>query len=92
MNLTYLEYAANGFYLLAVGLAARNNIHNWPFGIIGCALFAALFYQVNLYAEVALMLFFIAKKFLNSVPFYQDKNFGWVVSSEIMIKADTKFL
>lgn len=68
MNLTYLEYAANGFYLLAVGLAARNNIHNWPFGIIGCALFAALFYQVNLYAEVALMLFFIAT---NVVGWYQ---------------------
>lgn len=68
MDLTYLEYAANGFYLLAVFLAARNSIHNWSFGIVGCALFAALFYQVNLYAEVALMLFFIAT---NIVGWYQ---------------------
>lgn len=60
MNPTYLEYAANGFYLLAVFLAARNSIHTWWLGIIGCALFAVLFYQVKLYAEVLLMVFFIA--------------------------------
>lgn len=59
MNLTYLEYGANAFYLLAVFLAARNHIANWLFGVLGCVLFAILFYQVKLYAEVLLMLFFI---------------------------------
>ena len=59
-----LEYAANGFYLLAVFLAARNSIHTWWLGVIGCALFAVLFYQVKLYAEVVLMLFFIATNFI----------------------------
>lgn len=68
MNLTYLEYAANAFYLLAVFLAARNSIHTWWLGIIGCALFAVLFYQVKLYAEVLLMLFFIAT---NGIGWYQ---------------------
>lgn len=68
MNPSYLEYAANGFYLLAVFLAARNNIHTWWLGIIGCALFALLFYQVQLYAEVMLMLFFIAT---NVIGWYQ---------------------
>ena len=68
MSLTYLEYAANGFYLLAVFLAARNSIHTWWLGIIGCALFAVLFYQVKLYAEVLLMVFFIAT---NVIGWYQ---------------------
>ncbi|MGP9801779.1 nicotinamide riboside transporter PnuC [Rheinheimera sp. NSM] len=68
MNPTYLEYAANGFYLLAVFLAARNSIHTWWLGIIGCALFSLLFYQVKLYAEVLLMLFFIAT---NVIGWYQ---------------------
>lgn len=68
MNLLYLEYAANGFYLLAVFLAARNSIHTWWLGIIGCALFSLLFYQVKLYAEVMLMLFFIAT---NAIGWYQ---------------------
>jgi nicotinamide mononucleotide transporter len=64
INLIYLEYAANGFYLLAVFLAARNSIHTWWLGIIGCALFAVLFFQVQLYAESMLMLFFIASNFV----------------------------
>ncbi|MDP5150190.1 nicotinamide riboside transporter PnuC [Rheinheimera baltica] len=68
MDLTYLEYAANGFYLLAVFLAARNSIHTWWLGIIGCILFAGLFYQVQLYAEVLLMLFFTAT---NVIGWYQ---------------------
>lgn len=40
-------------------MAGRNNIHTWWIGIIGCGLFAALFYQSNLYADVALQVFFI---------------------------------
>lgn len=68
MTPTFLEYAANVFYLLAVFLAARNSIHTWWLGIIGCALFALLFYQVKLYAEVLLMLFFIAT---NVIGWYQ---------------------
>ena len=64
MPIDTLEYAANGFYLLAVFLAARNSIHTWWLGIIGCALFAALFYRVQLYAETTLMLFFIATNVL----------------------------
>lgn len=68
METAYLEYAANGFYLLAVFLAARNSIHNWWLGIIGCLLFSALFYQVKLYAEVLLMLFFVAT---NCIGWYQ---------------------
>lgn len=64
MDLTYLEYAANAFYLLAVFLAARNSIHTWWLGIIGCALFAVVFYRVQLYAETTLMLFFIVTNFI----------------------------
>ncbi|WP_290612991.1 nicotinamide riboside transporter PnuC [Arsukibacterium sp. UBA3155] len=68
ISLSQLEYAANGFYLLAVFLAARNSIHTWWLGIIGCALFAALFVQVQLYAESMLMLFFIIT---NVIGWYQ---------------------
>ncbi|KKO47290.1 nicotinamide mononucleotide transporter [Arsukibacterium ikkense] len=68
LNLAQLEYAANGFYLLAVFLAARNSIHTWWLGIIGCSLFSVLFFQVQLYAESLLMLFFIAT---NVIGWYQ---------------------
>lgn len=54
-----LEIAANAIMAISIVLAGRNNIHSWWLGIIGCALFAGLFYSVNLYADVALQIFFI---------------------------------
>jgi nicotinamide mononucleotide transporter len=55
-----LESAANAFTALAIVLAGRNNIHTWWTGIVGCALFALLFYDSRLYADVVLQVFFIA--------------------------------
>lgn len=54
-----LEIAANVFTALAIVLAGRNNVHTWWTGIVGCSLFAALFAQSRLYADVALQVFFI---------------------------------
>jgi nicotinamide mononucleotide transporter len=54
-----LEIAANAAVALAIFLAGRNNIHTWWIGIVGCGLFAVLFYQSNLYADVVLQVFFI---------------------------------
>lgn len=55
-----LEISANIFNLISVFLANRNNIHTWWTGIIGTVLFAFLFYEVKLYADVTLQLFFIS--------------------------------
>ncbi len=54
-----LEIAANAVMTVSIVLSGRNNLHSWWLGIIGCAMFATLFYSVNLYADVALQLFFI---------------------------------
>ena len=54
-----LEIAANVTTAAAIFLAGRNNIHTWWIGIVGCALFGVLFYEWNLYADVALQAFFI---------------------------------
>ena len=55
-----LEWSANGFNALSIGLAARNSVHTWWAGIVGCVLFAALFYDSRLYADAVLQVFFIA--------------------------------
>ena len=47
-SLTLLEYSANAFFLISVFLAARNHRHTWTLGIVGCVLFAVLFFQVQL--------------------------------------------
>lgn len=45
---------------VSIILSGRNNVHSWWLGVIGCSLFAALFYSTRLYADVTLQLFFIA--------------------------------
>ena len=54
-----LEIAANAVMTVSIILAGRNNVHSWWLGIIGCGLFAVLFYDTRLYADVTLQLFFI---------------------------------
>lgn len=52
-----VEIGANVFTAAAIFLAGRNSVHTWWLGIVGCSLFALLFYQSNLYAEVLLQAF-----------------------------------
>ncbi|UGQ46850.1 nicotinamide riboside transporter PnuC [Massilia endophytica] len=55
-----LELAANAVMTVSIVLAGRNNVHSWWLGVVGCTMFAFLFYGVQLYADVALQLFFVA--------------------------------
>jgi len=57
MNLT--EIAANAFNAASIFLAGRNSIHVWWTTIVGCALFAYVFFTAKLYADVTLQAFFI---------------------------------
>ena len=54
-----MELGANVFIAAAIFLAGRNSIHTWWTGIVGCLLFAEVFYQSKLYADVTLQGFFI---------------------------------
>lgn len=57
---TPLEITANAVNALSIVLAGRNNVHTWWTGIVGCLLFAWLFYESQLYADSMLQAFFIA--------------------------------
>jgi len=54
-----IELLANVSYLISVLLAARNHAATWPVGLLGCGLFAVLFFQNQLYADVTLQGFFV---------------------------------
>jgi nicotinamide mononucleotide transporter len=54
-----LEIAANAVTTVSILLAGRNSVHTWWTGIVGCALFAVVFFQTKLYADVVLQLFFL---------------------------------
>lgn len=58
-SMSILEIAANGMMTVSILLAGRNSIHTWWTGIAGCLLFAVLFFESALYADVALQLFFV---------------------------------
>lgn len=53
------ELAANGVNAASILLAARNSVHTWWTGIVGCLLFAWVFYAARLYADVTLQAFFV---------------------------------
>jgi nicotinamide mononucleotide transporter len=59
-TLSVLEIAANAVMALSIWLAARNSVHTWSTGIVGCLLFALVFLRSQLYADATLQLFFIA--------------------------------
>jgi nicotinamide mononucleotide transporter len=58
------EIAANGFNTASILLAGRNSAHTWWTGIVGCALFAFVFFHTQLYADLTLQTFFIITSIL----------------------------
>jgi len=57
-QISYIEFIGTIFNLACVILVARKNILNWPVGLVGVILFGALFYQINLYADLFEQVYF----------------------------------
>ena len=66
--LSYIEAVATLFGLLSIWLAARQNIWTWSTGLINIGLSFIIFYQVQLYADMFLQIYFL---FTNM--------YGWLV-------------
>jgi nicotinamide mononucleotide transporter len=58
-NVNVVEIAANAFNAASIFLAGRNSLHMWWTTIVGCVLFAYVFFAARLYADVTLQAFFI---------------------------------
>lgn len=57
--MSYLEFAGVVSGGLAVWLSARANVWSWPIGAISVVLFFFLFFQVQLYPDMFLQVFFL---------------------------------
>lgn len=57
-DMSYIEFFATLFGAVAVWLSARANIWSWPIGIINVVLAFFMFYQVQLYPDMFLQIFF----------------------------------
>lgn len=53
-----LEWAAAIATTVCIVLAGRNNVHTWWTGLVGVTLYAILFFDAKLYADVTLQVFF----------------------------------
>lgn len=56
--MSYLEFFGTIAGFIAVWLASKANIWSWPLGLINVTLFFFLFFQVQLYPDMFLQLFF----------------------------------
>ena len=85
MTLTPLETVAALFILANVYLAVRENIWNWPVGIVGVILYFAVNWRAHLYANAWLQVFY----FLLSVHGWYEWLHGGQNKSERRISAAT---
>jgi nicotinamide mononucleotide transporter len=58
--MSYIEFFGTLTGAIAIGLSAKANVWNWPVGIISVVLLFFLFYQVQLYPDMFLQIFFFA--------------------------------
>ena len=56
--MSYLEFFGTVAGAVAVWLSAKGNVWSWPIGIINVVLFFFLFFQVQLYPDMFLQIFF----------------------------------
>jgi nicotinamide mononucleotide transporter len=76
-EMSYVEFFGTLLNLASVWLVVRRNVLTWPVGIIGVVLFAALFYQIELYSD-----------FVEQIYFFVTGFYGWWMWSHRSI-ADT---
>lgn len=78
--MSYIEFFGTIFNIICVYLVARNNIWNWPIGILGVILYIFLFYQIQLYSDLLEQVYFLITWF-----------YGWYVRYTLGNKnTDTK--
>ena len=57
-SMSYLEFFGVVSGTFATWLAARSNVWTWPVAVVSVGLFFFLFYQVQLYPDMFLQVFF----------------------------------
>lgn len=70
-SMSYLEFFGTLSGAIAVFLSAKANVWSWPLGIINVVLFFFLFYQVQLYPDMFLQVFFFIT---NLIGWWRWKN------------------
>ena len=78
--LSFLEIAATVTGLLSVWYASRANVLTWPIGIANEFFFFVLFFQVHLYSDMILQVFFFIVSVMGWANWYSKTKKSVVVS------------
>ncbi|SHK91475.1 nicotinamide mononucleotide transporter [Chitinophaga jiangningensis] len=70
---SYIEFIGTFTGLLCVWLAARDHILTWPIGLINVSCFFVLFWQLQLYADMFLQVYFFATGVYGWIFWYSKK-------------------
>ena len=57
-GVSYVEFVGTVLGLISVFLASRANIFTWPTGIANAIFFLVIFYQIHLYSDMFLQMYF----------------------------------
>lgn len=90
--ISYIEFTGTCFGLLSVWLATKANIHTWTIGILNVIAFSIFYYQIQLYSDMFLQVFFLATsllgiwQWLKKKPLKNDKKITYLkLKSQILI-------
>jgi nicotinamide mononucleotide transporter len=74
--LSYVEFVGTFTGLISVWFAARSNIWTWPIGLINVVCFFLIFFQVQLYADMFLQIYFFITSIYGWIIWYNKKGEG----------------
>lgn len=74
--ISYLELVGTLTGLISVFLAARSNVLTWPVGLVNVSCFFLLFYQVRLYSDMLLQVYFWGMSIWGWIHWRQQNNEG----------------
>ncbi len=72
-QMSYIEFIGTSLGLISVWLATKANIHTWTTGIINVMAFFVIYYQVQLYSDMFLQVFFLLSSFFGIFQWFRKK-------------------
>lgn len=80
--LSYLEFFGTVLYFLSVWLIARKNIWTWAVGIVSVMLYAILFYQIQLYADMLEQAYYLTISVIGWLTWHQQKSQNLAIATQ----------
>ena len=74
LGASYLEWSAILTTTACIFLAGRNNVWSWPIGIVAVVLYGILFFNIQLYADATLQIFFVITGLIGWYGWHRSKS------------------